>query len=242
MKHAVYSGTRNLYGDMVTAAKSLVANSSVTDVWLLIQDDVFPYELPDGVNFHVLNMSGQTWFRPNGPNMNSVFTVMAMIRAAYAEIFADIDRVVSLDCDTICVDDVDYLWEVDISGKWIAANREQLGSYKPYGPDYYNVGVCVYNLEQMRKDNATKYLVDYINTTKLWCVEQDAFNSKPHMIADLPPRFNESAVTSYTDNPAIVHFASFGTNWRELDKVPRREYARKYEQMTWDEVMGLHNG
>ena len=140
-KHAVYSGTRNLYADMVTAAKSLVANSSVTDIWLLIEDDEFPYELPDcRVTFHVKNMRGQTWFPPNGPNMTSVFTYMAIIRAAYAEIFPDIDRIVSFDCDTVCVDNVDYLWEVDLQGNLWAANHEYLGTYKPYGPKYWNVG------------------------------------------------------------------------------------------------------
>ena len=242
LKHAVYSGTRNLYGDMVTAAKSLIANSSVTDIWLLTEDDEFPFELPGGVYFHVLNMNRQPWFKPGSPNWNSVFTYMAMIRAAFAEIFPDMDRIVSFDCDTVCVDNVDYLWEVDLLDKWIAATVEDLGTYKPYGPVYYNVGVCVYNLKQMRADNATEYLVNLINSQKLWCVEQDAFCSKPHKILPLPTRYNESAVTAYTDNPAVVHFASFGTDWRKKIKVPRREYARKYEQMSWDDVLELHNG
>ena len=35
MKAAVYSGTRNLYHAMVTAAKSLVANSSVDKIYFL---------------------------------------------------------------------------------------------------------------------------------------------------------------------------------------------------------------
>lgn len=240
-KHTVYSGTRNLYGDMMTAAKSLVANSSVTDIWLLIEDNEFPHELPKSIKWHVLNMSGQTWFPQDGINMKSVFTYMAMIRAAYAEIFPDLDRIVSLDCDTICVDNVDYLWECDISENWVSCTREDLGVYHPYGPTYYNAGVCVYNLAQMRKDNATEQLVDYINSTKLWCVEQDAFNYFGR-ITPLPTRYNESAVTAYTDNPAIVHFASFSTQWRENIKAPRREYARKYEQMTWEQAMELHHG
>lgn len=235
-RHAVYSGTRNLYPDMVTAAKSLIANSSVTDVHLLIEDDAFPYALPDGpVRFHVRNMSGQTWFPPDGPNYTTVFTYMAMIRAAYAEIFADLDRIVSFDCDTVCVDNVDYLWQVDLCGNWVGAAREYLGTYRPYGSKYWNVGVCVYDLDCMRRENATERLVSMINTTKLWCVEQDALTSTKRVFT-LPERYNESAVTGYTDNPAVVHFASFGTTWRNCNKVPRREYWKRYESMTWDEV------
>lgn len=236
-RHAVYSGTRNLYADMATAAKSLAANSHVTDIWLLIEDDALPYELPDGpVRFHTMDMSGQTYFDPNGPNMRSVFTYMAIIRAAYAEIFPDIDRIVSFDCDAVCVDNVDYLWEVDLQGNLWAANLEYLGTHKPYGPRYWNVGVCVYDLAAIRAEDMTRRLVDMIETTKLWCVEQDAIASTQRVLT-LPERYNESAVTGYTDDPAVVHFASFGTGWRDNNRVPRREYWRKYENMEWDEVM-----
>ena len=60
MKAAVYSGTRNLYADMVTAAKSLIANSSVEKIYFLIEDDVFPYELPRLIE--TMNVSGQRFF------------------------------------------------------------------------------------------------------------------------------------------------------------------------------------
>lgn len=234
-RHAVYSGTRNLYADMVTAAKSLVANSTVTDVWLLIEDDEFPYELPDIVTWHVMNMSGQTFFPPDNPNAKSVFTYMAMVRAAFPLVFPDIDRIVSFDCDTVCVDDVDYLWKVDLQGNWFAANMEHLGTYKPYGSDYWNVGVCVYDLKAIREAGAAMRLVDKVNSERLWCVEQDAIVSTGRVLT-LPDRYNESAVTSYTDDPAVVHFASFGTDWHGRKDAPRREYWRRYEQMTWDEV------
>ena len=82
----------------------------------------------------------------------------------------------------------------------------------------------------------TQYLVNMINTHRLWCVEQDAITSTQRVFT-LPERFNESAVTSYTDNPAVVHFASFGTNWHGRNDAPRKEYWRKYERMSWDEVL-----
>ena len=39
IKAAVYTGTQNLYGGMIAAAKSLIANSDVDEVWFLIEDD-----------------------------------------------------------------------------------------------------------------------------------------------------------------------------------------------------------
>lgn len=240
-RHAVYSGTRNLYEHMVPAVKSLVANSSVTDVWLLIEDEEFPYEMPDFVHF--IDLSGQEWFEPGGPNMRSEFTYMAMVRVAYAEIFPDIDRIVQLDVDTVCVDDVDYLWEVDLDDMWLACVEEHLGTYRPFGPHYFNVGVAAFNLDQIRADNVTGQMVEMLNVRKLWCVEQDTFNifAVPGKMAELPVRYNECFVTGYTDNPAVVHFAG-ARKWWDDPEVPRREHLAKYRAMSWDEVMEAHDG
>ena len=73
MKAAAYTGTRNLYSGMVPAVKSLLAHSDVEKVYLLIEDDEFPYYLPDCVE--TVNVSNQTYFRPGGPNMVSVRSV-----------------------------------------------------------------------------------------------------------------------------------------------------------------------
>lgn len=241
-KIAVYSGTRNLYPDMLPAMKSLIANSGVTDIWLLIEDDEFPFEKPDFV--HCKNVSAQTWFPPNGPNMKSAFTYMAMIRACYAEIFPDCDKVVQLDVDTVCVDNVDYLWEIELGDAWLAAAREYLGTYDPFRRgEYYNVGVAVMNLKKQREDDAQLKLVEMINSMQLWCVEQDAFNyfCVPGKIVELPTRYNECFATGYSEEPAIVHFA--GTpDWQGNAKVARREYVKQYRDMPWDEVLERHHG
>ena len=46
MRAAVYCGTRNLYKNMITAAKSLLIHSNVEKIYFLIEDDIFPYEIP----------------------------------------------------------------------------------------------------------------------------------------------------------------------------------------------------
>jgi hypothetical protein len=49
MKVAAYSGTRNVYYRMIPAVKSLLKNSNIDLVYLLIEDDIFPYDLPEKV-------------------------------------------------------------------------------------------------------------------------------------------------------------------------------------------------
>ena len=236
MKHAVYSGTRNLYADMVTAAKSLVANSSVDRVHFLIEDAEFPHELPGIVECH--DVSGQTWFPEGGPNMTSCFSHMALLRVCYTKLLPDVDMVLQLDVDTVCVDDVDGIWDTDLGGKWCAMCDETLGTFKPYGPRYFNAGVALMDLARMRDEGADDRLIGFLNARKVPYVDQDAFNYF-HSIADMDPRYNESFVTGYSERPAIVHFAGI-KDWQTSPRACRREYLRVYREMTWDEALALH--
>ena len=245
MKYAVYSGTRNLYEQMPWAAKSLIANSSVDKVFFLIEDDVFPYELPSIVETINVKDYAMKAFPAGCVNGNTHFTRMALVRVCYPELFPDIDKIVQLDIDTVCVGNVDGLWEVDVDESWIAAAPELLSGYNPYQADtYYNVGVCVFNLAQMREDNAQAQLVSFINSVKANCVEQDALNYYGTMyqrIAELPNRYNENRACGYTDNPAIVHYVGY-MDWQTNPNLPRREYLKLYKDKSWGEIMEIRNG
>lgn len=245
MKHAVYSGTRNLYEQMVWAAKSLYANSSVDVIHFLIQDDEFPYELPDYVKTYNVDEYANRVFHAKCVNANTHFTRFALVRVCYPELFPDVDYIVQLDVDTVCVDNVDELWQQDMDELWFRAAEETLSGYNPYHADsYHNVGVCVFNLDLMRKDNAQEQLVSFINTVRCHCVEQDALNYYGTMyqrIGDLPVRYNENRACGYTDNPAIVHYVGY-MDWQTNPNLPRREYLNLYRDKSWDEIKELHHG
>lgn len=238
-KIAVYSGTRSLYPYMGTAIKSMLANSSAEKVYLLIEDDVFPEWMPEMVE--TMNVSGQEFFRPGSINYNSYFTYMALIRACYAKILPEtVKKVLQMDVDTIVVDNIDSLWDVDMGGKWFAAVNEDSGTWRPYGDKYFNMGVCMFNLEQMRKDCAAEMLIEYLNKKKLTYIEQDALNDLGRdKVVQLPIRFNESRVTGYTDRPAIVHYAGI-MNWKGNYSIPRGERMKEYAEMSWDEALKRH--
>lgn len=235
MKAAVYSGTRNLYSSMVTAAKSLICNSSVDRIYFLIEDDQFPEWLPPQIE--TINVSGQKFFPKNGANFKTNFTYMSLLRVCYAKLFPDLDKILQLDVDTICVDNVDELWEFDLGDKWFAAVIEDHSTYKPYGPKYYNIGVAMFNLDWIRKDQADECLIHFLNTVKVPYIDQDAWNRFGiGRDMKLPVKYNESFVTGYTDNPAIIHFAGF-KEWRINPRTPRREYIKRFEEMSWEEVL-----
>ena len=213
-----YAATRNLYEDLKPALASLLEYNTPEKIYLVIEDDELPYRTPDVCE--IVNVSGQTWITPGGPNWNTPFTPMVMIRICYEYFLpATVKKVLQLDVDTIVLEDLSPLFDIDLGDAWAAAVSEKQGCYHPFGPDYFNMGVALFDLEKMREEKITDQLVGLINTRKMRFTEQDAINSVGEgRIFELPVRFNECFATGQTEKPAIVHLAGSGKF-----EDPRRE-------------------
>ena len=240
MRAAVYSGTRNLYHDMATAAKTLVKHSTVERIYFLIEDDKFPEKLPDLIE--TINVSGQTFFPERGANFRTKFSYMSLLRVCYTKILPkDLKTVLQLDVDTIVADDIDALWDVDLTGKWFAAALEDRSTYKPYGPVYYNIGVAMFNLEQIREEFADDLMIYTLNTTRMPYIDQDAWNLYARQKGvQIPGRYNESFVTHESGNPAIVHYAGI-KNWQNNPEMKRASYLEEARKLTWEEALHEHH-
>lgn len=239
MRHAAYCGTRGIYGDMETAAKSLIANSQVDKVHFIIEDAEFPNELPDIVECH--DLSGQRFFASGGPNMKSGFTYMAMMRIALCHVLKDIDSVLSLDADTVCVGDVTGIWDLPVYDSYFAAVPEWHRSRD--GLQYCNMGVVLYNLQALRDGKADE-CIDVLNRRGFTWVEQDIGNYLCQgRICEMPHEYNANhwTVNGFFQLPSqsrkniarIVHYAGI-RDFRGYDEW------REYEQMSWDEVIERH--
>ena len=242
MKYAVYSGSRNLYPDMITASKSLIANSSVDKVYFLIEDPKFPEDLwiPDIVE--TMDISGQKFFaKETCKNWKTKYTCMSLMRVCYTKLFPEISKILQLDVDTVVVDDIDWLWDgLDISKKYFAANIEHEGTWKPYGPMYPNIGVAMFNLDLIRKDGLDEELIFFLNNTKVPYIDQDAWaRFGMRKFEDLPRCYNECYMVGFTPHPKIVHFAGI-KNWQTGYRTPRVEYLQMYRDMDWKEVLERH--
>lgn len=235
MIKVIYSGTRNLYPAMRGAILSLLDHNEDVKVYVLAEDDWLGFEIP--CEHEIIDVSGQTTFRPDGPNMKSQFTYMAMMRVMTPLLIPE-DRVIQLDVDTIVCDSLLPIWEMDLDGKWLAWCPEYFGQYKPFGPTYYNFGVAVMNLKLMRENGLPEALAGFLNFGNFPFIDQDVMNmvaAQEHS-ADLPVRYNESFCCGYTEHPAIVHYAGF-PNWYDTDQAPRWWLREKYRKKA-DEVFG----
>ena len=185
---AVYTATRNLYPYLMASVRSLIEHNPDAHVWMLIEDDSLGYRPPK--NVEVVNVSAQNLFSPSGcVNWRTQFTYMSLLRTAYAKLFTgepnevgvrtlpNLDRVLQMDVDTIVCDSLRPIWEVDLNGKWFAAAPDFLADYRPWGrKKYYNVGVCVFNLEQIRRDKIDDVVIRMCNERKMRFIDEMAWN------------------------------------------------------------------
>lgn len=213
MRAAVYSGTRNIYDKMLTASKSLLMHSNVEKIYFLIEDDQFPYELPKEIE--CINISRQTYFSKDGPNFNNVLTYMVLIRAAYTKIFPDLERILSIDMDTVVNENVSDLWDLDLTDYYIAAVEEHDLSIEE--GSYFNMGVAMLNLKKIRDDGKDDEMINALNTYWYRYKEQDCFNEffRGHALI-LPSDYNYCLQADPPKHEKITHFAGL----YKLDKFP----------------------
>ena len=240
-KSVVYAGNRTVYPDMVTAAKSLLMHNKVDDVYFLIEDDKFPYYIPDVIK--TINVKNQKWFPSDSPNIKTRFSYIVLMRAVLSEIFPDLDKILSLDIDTIVLGDITSLWELPLDNYYFAAVEEptsRKGGTNKKDPifyenqnEYYNVGVTLYNLKKLR-DGTTMKGVKLLNERAWYSVEQDTFNIVcGGKILKIPSDYNVCNYwTAPTVNPLIAHFAG-----DPLDQWRKEIIVKYFERFSWEKIM-----
>lgn len=223
--NVVYCVTAN-YLDKIKPSIRSVREHNKCNIYVVTETD--EVDIPD---VKVINISGQEWFTPsNCVNYSNMFTYIGLLKVCYQSLLP-CDKVIHLDADTIVCDSLKPLWNTDLNGKWFGMCREYRGHYRPFGEVYYNAGVYVANLKQLRKDNIQDAMVDYLRRVRQpWC-EQDAllkFGMEQDKIVETDIRYNENQFTGFTNDPAIIHYAGI-TNWWNNRSMSRWEFLERYK-------------
>lgn len=197
------------------------------------------------------------------PAMDRIPTVM-WYRIFLPRLLPTTRRVLYLDCDTLVVDDLAPLWDIDLEGSYLGAvdnafepgverHATELGLRSAC--DYFNSGVLLLNLDRMRADGATEAILDCARTRSLVWPDQDALNLVlgPKRVR-LDPRWNCMNVLFYggppstydaevaraaADRPAILHFEGpqMAKPWHYLNRHPRRaDYLNHRAATPWPEI------
>ena len=221
-KHVAYCATRNLYPDLIPAVKSLLKHSKGVRVHFLIEDDEFPWQMPKCVT--AVNVRDQKWFKPSGPNYRRKWTWMVLMRMVFTKVLPDVDKVLSLDVDTIVTEDISGLWDIELGDNYVAACREPEKSENGL---YVNMGVAMLNLKQLR-DGKDDEIIHALNTRSYPFAEQDCVNELcKGRILELSSEYNSCDFTEKTNTPKIRHYAHV-KDWQRLPLV------QEYRVMKWN--------
>lgn len=231
MKAAVYTGTRNLYQDMIPSIKSLLINSDVEKIYLLIEDDKFPFYLPS--QCECINVSNQTFFPQNGANYHNYLTYMVLIRAALSKIFPQLDKILSLDVDTIIDKDISELWDINLNNYYYAGAKQPLkctGGKFYFSPLYINCGVLLCNLKKLREDKQDDKIIQLLNTQKYKFAQQDVINKlcQQHLL-EIPCIYNDTNWTGHDQNFKIMHYAAI-KEWNN------KRLVNKYRDIPFEKI------
>ena len=111
----------------------------------------------------------------------------------------DIDKVLYLDCDSLIVNSIKELWNLDISNYYCGAVfdgintsvKERLGFEKD--ENYFNAGVLLINLKKWRENNVEEKFIEFMinNQNKFYQHDQGIINNifKDH-IEIISPKYN----------------------------------------------------
>lgn len=170
---------------------------------------------------------------------HSHVSVVDLTKFDLPNIFADLDKILYLDSDMIIRGDLAGLFATELGDNYVAAVKDMAAMRDVYAHidlhlnNYFNAGMMLLNLKQMRKDKISEQLVEYkMYHDRGWFMSQDALNVIfEGRIVWLPPRYNwmapnqeqfsTSAVNSFYNlrknlslkNALIVHFTNKNKVW-----------------------------
>ncbi|MBQ2814129.1 MAG: glycosyltransferase family 8 protein [Akkermansia sp.] len=152
--------------------------------------------------------------------------VSALVKFDLPYLLPEVDKVLYLDGDILVTGDVAALYATDLTEHYMAAVRDMGGEetrhlHELVGvPQYFNSGVMLLNLEQMRCDELPeKLLRSKLQSPPTWtCMDQDVINDVMRgRVLNLPPRYN--AMIPLFQNPM------YGYTMAQINKFYGCDYA-----------------
>ena len=167
---------------------------------VFVGDETLPY-------IDVIDVSGQKWFPPGGPNYGSRWTWMSLMRLAIPRLLPEERRVLYLDCDTIVRQDIGELFDLDLGGCLLAAVLEPDKSRD--GRRYYNAGVLLMDLDALRASGKVAEMVSAANYRRWGLPDQDVLNACcSRQTLALDPAYNATGFIPHDEERVkIRHYA-----------------------------------
>lgn len=197
--------------------------------------------------YQITSTEGMTFIVPPGHITQAMY---------YRYLFADllpksVKRLIYMDADIICKDDILPLWQLDLQGKVLAAARD-------YGEDrscdriglkngrYFNSGVILMDLTKWRRQKLTQKLfrwLEQVGSTKILWGDQDALNGViDGWFTELPKIYNgiviNNTVLKAEPDDVIVHYIDYIKPWHiyYMDSDAKELYWQYVKKSLWSDL------
>ena len=199
------------------------------------------------------------------PRIPSIPQIM-WYRVLLPRLLPELDRILYMDADIIAMSSLRPLWETSLEGQWLAAVDNVMEPHVRKHPvelglasenDYFNSGVLLFNLKQMRADDCTAGILEFARNPgrKLSWPDQDALNIVlASRRVHLHPRWNCQNTLFFCNHgehtfgkqlmqealrePGLLHFEGYHLTkpWHYMCTHPHRDLYWKYRKKTpWPE-------
>lgn len=224
--------TKNWYKYIGTVLYALFKHNKVKKVYLFIEDDTIPYVTDNRVEFININ-NIKEYILPTSPNYNTHYTKLSYVRCYFTKLLKE-DKILYLDTDTLVVDNIEELWNIDLKDNVLVGIHEP-GEWNKhlatYGLDdtYINSGVLVMNLKALRDEKLDESMLYLLNYKPFAFPDQDVINlicrNRIHYVPNI---YNSSETTGIVDNAKILHYIRGNKGW--IQGSPRSDIWYKYNK------------
>ncbi len=168
-----------------------------------------------------------------GKNEKGFYTPYALLRLLFDKYDLP-DKLIYLDTDTMCCDDIGKLWDIDITGYEFGAAKDKEGSFW-INRNYCNSGVLLMNMTECRATNLLGRVRDKVMNRRMFMPDQSSLNKLAKRKLYLPRAFNEQR--AIRPDTVIKHFCRgmvwYGPffrlyNYKQTDRVNVHEKLHIY--------------
>ena len=224
--------TRNWYIHLATELYAIFKHNKVKKVYLFIEDDNIPYLTDKRIKFINVNNLPE-YITSSSPNYNTKYTKASYLRCYFSKVLKE-DKILYLDADTLVVDKIEDLWNIDMEDNVLVGIHEP-GEWNKhlytYGLDetYINSGVLVMDLKKIREEKLDDSMIYLLNNTHYWFPDQDVINLVcRNRIKYVSNVYNSTETTGIVDNAKIIHYIRGNKGW--VKGSPRSEVWDKYHK------------
>lgn len=145
----------------------------------------------------------------NSKNLKNHFTPYAQLRL-FADMIPELPyKLIYLDTDTVINGDLKELFKIDITNYELACVKDLYNWLNPYRwkvKKYFNSGVLLLNMKNIKKTKLFKKSRELVATKKMFSPDQDALNFLVKNKLMLPDKFN--AKDKYYKEIVVHHFCN----------------------------------